>query len=151
MIYQISSSITLVVKIFLPSFWLAFFNAFTLIVLFTDKSSIGVLPTGGLRLGAVLFLASGVFIFYKMIYPLKRIDLDANYIYVSTYLKNVRYAKSDVVKLETNKNILFTFGSVILNGEGSFGKRLNFIASVSKFTRAMNALPDWKEKVQQTQ
>ena len=141
--YQISSSKTLVVKIFLPAFWITFFLAFTVAVLFSDKATIGDLPVGGLRLGSVMVLLSGIFVFYKTIFPLKRLDIDEGYVYVSNYLKTVRYSILDVEKIEVSKSFLFTFGTLVLKGEASFGREIRFLVSRVKLRRGVEGCPEW--------
>ena len=146
--YQISSSKTLIVKIFLPVFWITFFTAFALAVNLGNKEAANESGLVPLKIGSVAFLLIGVFVFYKTIFPLKRIDLDQDHIYVSNYLKNVRYKREDLQNIQIDKGLLFNFGTANLSGEGSFGKEIRFLVSVKKLNLALNNLPLWKSTIQ---
>ena len=126
---QLSTSWTLALRIFLPTLWLTFFGTFLLSVLFTDKSTLGDLPVGALRLGLAIFIAIFLFVFWKTLFQIKRIDADKDYVYITNYFKNVRYPHADVEKIELSTGILFNYGKMYLRGKGTFGDRIVFLAS----------------------
>lgn len=126
---QLSSSWTLALRIFLPTFWIAFFGTFFLTTLFTDKNQIGQISMNGLRWGLLAFIAIFVLVFWKTVLRLKRIDADKEFIYVTNYFKNIRYPHMDIEKIELSKGIVFNYGTLVLKGKGRFGDRILFIAS----------------------
>jgi hypothetical protein len=126
---QLSTSWTLALRIFLPTLWLTFFGAFLISVLFTDKSTLGGLPVGSLRIGLALFIAVFLFVFWKTLFQIKRIDADKDYVYITNYFKNVRYPHSDVEKIELAKGLIFNYATMFLKGKGTFGDRITFLAS----------------------
>ena len=126
---QLSTSWTLALRIFFPTLWLTFFGTFLISVLFTDKSTLGDLPVGALRIGLTLFIAIFLFVFWKTLFQIKRIDADKDYVYITNYFKNVRYPHADVEKIELSKGIIFTYGKMFLKGKGSFGDSVVFLAS----------------------
>ena len=126
---QLSSSWTLALRIFIPTFWIAFFGTFFLATLFSDKDKIGQMSMNGLRWGLLAFIAVFLFIFWKTVLRLKRIDADKEFVYVTNYFKNIRYPHADVAKIEMSKGIIFNYGTLVLKGKGRFGDRILFIAS----------------------
>jgi hypothetical protein len=126
---QLSTSWTLALRIFFPTLWLTFFGTFLLSVLFTDKSTLGGVPVGALRIGLAIFIAIFLFIFWKTLFQIKRVDADKDYVYITNYFKNVRYPHSDVEKIELTKGIIFNYATLFLRGTGSFGNRIIFLAS----------------------
>ena len=126
---QLSTSWTLALRIFLPTLWVAFFGTFFISVLFTDKSAIGSYPVGSLRLGLGIFIAIFLYVFWKTLFKIKRVDADKDYVYVTNYFKNVRYLHADIEKIETTKGILFNYASLFLKGQGTFGNQIVFLLS----------------------
>lgn len=126
---QLSTSWTLALRIFLPTLWLTFFGTFLISVLFTDKSTLGDLPVGALRLGLAIFIAIFLIVFWKTLFQIKRIDADKDYVYITNYFKNVRYPHADVEKIELSKGLIFNYATMFLKGKGTFGDRIVFLAS----------------------
>lgn len=126
---QLSSSWTLAFRIFLPTFWLAFFGTFFFATLFTDKNQIGQISMNGLRWGLLAFIIVFLFVFWKTVLRLKRIDADSEYVYVTNFFKNIRYLHADIEKIELSKGIVFNYGTLVLKGKGYFGDRILFLAS----------------------
>jgi hypothetical protein len=146
---QLSSSWTLAFRIFLPTFWIAFFGTFFFAVLFTDKNQIGQISMNGLRWGLLAFILVFMFIFWKTVLRLKRIDADSEYVYVTNFFKNIRYPHADVQKIELSKGIIFNYGTLVLKGSGKFGSRILFLASwkrVEIFIAENPQLADWIEE-----
>ncbi len=126
---QLSSSWTLGFRIFLPTFWLAFFGTFFLATLFTDKNQIGEISMNGLRWGLLAFISVFVFVFWKTVLRLKRIDADNESVYVTNFFTNVGYKHQYVEKIELSKGIVFNYGTLVLKDKGQFGDRILFLAS----------------------
>ena len=147
---QLSSSWTLAFRIFLPTFWLAFFGTFFFATLFTDKNQIGQISMNGLRWGLLVFILVFLFVFWKTVLRLKRIDADKEYVYVTNFFKNISYLHADVEKIELSKGIVFNYGTLVLKGKGYFGDRILFLASnkrVEIFIAENPQLSHWVEKI----
>ncbi|MBL7816396.1 MAG: hypothetical protein JNL70_15355 [Saprospiraceae bacterium] len=146
---QLSSSWTLALRIFLPTFWIAFFGTFFMATLFTDKNQIGQMSMNGLRWGLLVFITIFVIIFWKTVLRLKRIDADKDYVIVTNYFKTVRYPHIDVEKIELSKGFIFTYGTLVLKGKGRFGDRILFLASrkrVEIFIAENPQIKDWLQE-----
>ena len=146
---QLSSSWTLGFRIFLPTFWIAFFGVFFVTTLLTDKNQIGQMSMNGLRWGLLIFISIFVFVFWKTVLRLKRIDADNEYVYVTNYFKNVRYPHADIEKLELSIGIILNYGTLVLKGKGVFGSNILFLASrkrIEIFMLENPQLVDWIEE-----
>jgi hypothetical protein len=141
---QISSSWTLAFRIFIPTIWIAFFGTFLLAVWFSDKGTIAALPVSSLRLGLTVFFIVFVFIFYKTLFRLKRIDADNQYVYITNYFKTVRYKHEFVKGIELSKGILFDYGTLVLTGKAAFGDRILFLLSKKRLEVFLNENPHLK-------
>jgi hypothetical protein len=144
---QLSSNWTMAFGIFFPTLWLAFFGTFLIAIVLTDKDTIGTWSMNSLRFGLATFVGIFVFIFWKTLFRLKRIDADNEFVYVTNFFKAVRYPHDDVEKIEIDKGLMFTFGTVVLRGEGRFGKRLLFLCSRRRLDIFTDENPELKDKV----
>lgn len=146
---MLSSNWTLAFRLFLPTLWLSFFGAFLVATIFTNKNAVGEISINGLRVGLFLFVFVFGFIFWQTLFKLKRIDADSEYLYVTNYLKNVRYPHADIAKIELSKGTFLNFGVLVLKGKGIWGDRLRFIASRKRIELFLENNPhlDWLEVV----
>ena len=146
---QLSSSWTLIVRLFFPTLWIGFFGTFFLSVLFTSKTQVGGLSTSNLGIGLGIFLALFLFIFYKTIFRLKRIDATSEFMYVTNYFKNVRYKHEYIQKIETSKGFLFSYGTLVLKEKALFGDRIPFIVSRKRLEIFLEENPELKILVEE--
>lgn len=144
---QLSSNWTMAFGIFFPTLWLAFFGTFLIAIVLTDKDTIGTWSINSLRFGLAAFVGIFVLIFWKTLFRLKRIDADNEFVYVTNFFKAVRYPHADVEKIEVDKGLMFTFGTVVLRGEGRFGKRILFLCSSRRLDIFTDENPELKDKV----
>jgi hypothetical protein len=126
---QLSSNWTMAFSIFFPTLWIAFFGTFLIAILLTDKAEVGAWSIGSLRVGLAIFIATFIFIFWKTLFRLKRVDADNEFVYVTNFFKAVRYPHAEIEKIEVDKGLIFTFGTVVLRGKGRFGQRILFLCS----------------------
>jgi hypothetical protein len=130
---QLSSSWTLLFKIFLPTFWLTFFGIFTLALWITNYEYYGAIPGGALRLGVTLFYFLGCVFLYFTVFQLKRVEADAENLYVTNYFKNVKIPFPQVDTFEEIDFLIFKIITVRLREPSSFGNSLKFIPSTARF------------------
>ena len=99
-----------------------------------------------LRFGLTAFVAIFIFIFWKTVFRLKRIDADNEFVYITNFFKAVRYPHADIEKIELDKGLIFTLGTVVLRGKGRFGQRVLFLCSRRRleiFLEENPQLKDW--------
>jgi hypothetical protein len=135
---QVSSNLTLALKLFFPIFWLVFFGLLTL--------SSWVL-SGNYRLGITAFFLSGVALLYFTLWKLHRVEMDGENVFVTNYFKSVRYPWRDVEKVEQLRFFTFYISYLTLKAPGSFGRRIAFLASQSRWKAFLNEFPEAAEKV----
>lgn len=138
---NISSNLTLFLKIFLPTFWMVFFGLFT-IGSFVKDIYVGGLSPSIFRLACLLFFLLGLSLLYFTFMQLKRVDMDNEYMYVSNYFKTVRYPYSAVEKIVERDFLLFHNVYVYFKQSGFFGQKIVFLSRDKKLTRFLSSHPD---------
>lgn len=130
---RLSSNLTLFFKFFVPIFWIVFFGAFTIAVFAYRNEFYGAIPGQSLQIGAVIFFVSGLFMFYFTLMQLKRVDGNAEYLVVTDYFKTFRYSYDSVEKVTESKFAFLKLATIHLKEKGSFGQRMFFITSSSRY------------------
>ena len=143
---NISTGLTIFFKLFIPTFWIVFFGAFT-IGLFVQNVRVGNLPPGTFRIVALLFFLIGCTILYFTLMQLKRVDMDDDYMYVSNYFKTLRYPYEAIDKIKERDWLLFHTIHVSFRKKGKFGKRIVFLARSKKLSRFLKAHPKVAERL----
>lgn len=139
---QVSTNLTLLLKIFLPTFWLVFFGAFTAAIWVTSYEYYGQIPGPALRLGATLFYAGGALFFYLTVIRLKRVEMDEESIYVTNYFKHFRYPFSNVRQIREQDFFLFRLITIEWIKPGYFGKKIVFIPSNARLKKFLEQHPE---------
>lgn len=138
---RISSSASLFLKIFLPTFWLVFFGALTAGILISGDDKDPLFGNWMFKAGVIGFFLVGALVLYFTLMQLKRVEFDREYIYVTNYFKTVRYKLEDIDHLsETNLAILH-LGHIWLKAKGIFGRKITFLQSRQKFDDFIKADP----------
>lgn len=84
------------------------------------------------RYATIFTLVLGVASFFLLFWPLKRVETDGETVYVSNYFKTAAYRwDRDVEKFTETSFLFFRIGSIHLNGIGTFGRKLRFLADKS--------------------
>lgn len=146
---RLSSSVTLILKLFFPVFWVIFFGSFTVAFVFYDGYNM-VFSNPAFKAGAVLFFLAGVMLLYLSLWQLRRVEVDEEYFYVTDYFKTVRIPFPLVEKITESNWLIFTTLTIRLKNKGYFGKKIHFIQSkknVDDFLRSRVDLhPFFEEK-----
>ena len=126
---QLSSSLTLLWAIAVPTMWAAFFGIFTVAIFFSEREYYGFVSAGLLKVLIPLLLFGGLALWYFTIMRFKRIDLDADFVYATNYIKTYRYPWHNIKDIKTQKGVLFNKGIITLKQGGKFGAELPFLLS----------------------
>ncbi|MBK8502838.1 MAG: hypothetical protein IPL46_11810 [Saprospiraceae bacterium] len=138
---RISSSASLFLKIFLPTFWLVFFGIFTFAVLISGASNAPIFGGWVFKAGVLGFFIIGALILYFTLMQLKRVEFDLHHLYITSYFKTVRYPLEDMDFIaETNLGVAH-LGHIYLKAAGIFGRRITFLQSRQKFEDFIKADP----------
>ena len=138
---QVSTSLTLFLKIFIPVFWTTIFSAFTMAVWLLDISSFAGMPIQTFRYGMLGFLLIGIAFLYFSVLQLKRVEMDQTHIFVTNYFKNFKYPWANVKNIEERDFVVFRTIHIILKEPGTFGKKITFVASRRKFNAFIKENP----------
>lgn len=102
----------------------------------------GGLPLQSIRWAMLLILVAGIGTFLLLFWPLKRVEANEEFIYVSNYFKTARYSwTNEVARLERRPFLWMEFGFLYLNGKGAFGSRIYFLASKRLLNDFVEAYP----------
>lgn len=131
---RLSSNATLFLKLFIPVFWTTIFTGLTLVIWFAPETYFGGVPLQSLRYAILLVLFGSVGTFLLVLWPLKRVETDGEFLYVSNYFTTARYNLIDDVEVVRESRFLFLkVCTVELRAKGTFGKNLRFVASRKSF------------------
>jgi hypothetical protein len=84
---SLSSIFTIIYKVIFPTIWLGGFGIGTIAILLSESR---------LDWGYVIILLIGFPLFYFFGFPLKSVEIDERYLYVSNYIKTVRVPFSQI-------------------------------------------------------
>ena len=130
--YRLSSNATLFWKLFIPVFWTTILTGLTAVAwLVKDNTFSGDMLTS-FRYGTLFALVVGALSFYLLFWPLKRVETDGEKVFVSNYFRTAFYSwERDVEAFTETRFLFFRFATIHLNGVGSFGRKLRFLADKS--------------------
>ena len=144
---RVSSNLTLIFRIFIPTFWIVFFGAFTIAVFLLDRPYYGGIPGLTFKIGAVVFYLSGLLSFYLTLFQLKRVELSKEQVYVTNYFKHIKYPFEEVEKIEESDIGVLKTATIFLKGKGSFGSTLTFIVNRKLYNQFWDLHPKLAVKV----
>ena len=144
---RVSSSATLFLKFFVPTFWIVFFGAFSILMLLTSPTINGKVSPGVLRIGAVLFFLLGIAVLYWAVMRLKRVEMDKDFIYATNYFKTFRYPYHNVEKMVENDYLFFRSIHIFLKEPGTFGPKITFVVSQKLLERFLEDHPEVRVKL----
>lgn len=130
---RVSTNLTLFYKVFIPTFWIIFFGAFTITSFVYKEQYQGSIPGQWLRLGAVIFFLAGLFLLSITLLRLKRVEMDKDFVYVTNYFKHYKYPWSNIAKISEHKFLYAKIVTIKFKVKGTFGKQITFIASNKLF------------------
>jgi len=139
---NISSNLTISLKIFFPIFWLMFFGLTFIAFINSTEAYVGGMPINWFRIMLLSFIITGALVMYFSIMSLKRVEVDEGFFYVTNYRKTARYPFHNVEKLEEASYFLFRVFHLTLREPGIFGKKSFFLASNNRFQRALHEVPE---------
>ena len=126
---RISSQLTIILRIMLPTGWLTLILSIVILLGWTVRGKAGLMANPFIWIGLLLILGTG-FAFIKFIlWRLYRIDMDERYLYVSNYFKTYKYELTDIESILDSKILPGRVFCIRLKSKGSFGKNIYFLAS----------------------
>ncbi len=130
---RVSTNMTLVYKVFIPTFWIVFFGSFVIVSFVYKDHYQGSIPGEYLRTGAILFFLTGFAFLWLTLLRLKRVEMDKDFIYVTNYFKHYKYPWSNIEKITEHKFFHTNIVTIKFKVPGTFGKQITFVASNKLF------------------
>ena len=139
---HVSTSATLFLKLVFPLLWTVFFGTLLLGSIFSDFDYFGPFPATYFKIGLAIFFFSGVLLLYWMLFRIKRVDMSKEGIFVTNYFKGYRYSYDSLKKIKERDYGLFLVVDLLLKEPGSFGEKMTFVASRSRYKAYINNNPE---------
>ncbi len=130
-IQRISSNWTLGLKVFLPTFWFVFYGAIVLAFFVAPNGQLQVFGQANLKIAMLIFYLSGSIVIYFTLIPLKRVEFDDHFLYVSNFFTTIRIPWHNVKHLRDRKLLFLHIGTFTFKSPTRFGKQVTFIESRS--------------------
>lgn len=125
---QVSSSLTLVLKIAYPILWGIFWGCLSLVFLLKNDIYFGPMPLGAFRVSISIFFVSSMAIIYWTFGRLKRVEMDEEFVYVSNFWKTARYPWHNIESITETTRVYRTI-NISFKTPGVFGKQIFFLPS----------------------
>ncbi len=130
-IQRISSNWTLTLKVFIPTFWFVFYGAIVLTFFVAPANQLQIFADESIKLAVLIFYISGSVVIYFTLIPLKRVEFDEKFLYVSNYFTTLRIPWHNVKLLREKKFLFVHTGTITFKKPVQFGKSIIFIPSRS--------------------
>jgi len=144
---RVSSNMTLILRLLIPTFCFVFFGMMAIAMLFVDSYSLPFPSIPGIRFLLLAVFLLGFFIMYITIMRLKRVELSDTQIFVSNYFKTYAYEFRDLESIKKYNLLIVKLWIVKLKYKGKFGKRIPFILNKAQmnYCLAQMGLRDFTE------
>ncbi len=139
---RVSTSATILLKFFIPTFWMVFFGSMSMVLLLSDQDFYGRISVSSVRIGVVCFFLFGVAALYWSVMRLKRVEMDPEFVYVTNYFKTFRYPYHNIEKITESDYLFFRSIHIHLKEVGSFGKKFTFVVSQKLFNDFLTQHPE---------
>ncbi len=139
---QVSSNLTLFLKIFIPTFYLVFFGAFVGTIWFAGYDNFGKIDGDILRWASLFCYLAVTTIFLFTTMKLKRVEMDGQHLFVTNYFKHFRYSYDSIESIKEKEYPFVKIIQIRFKQTGSFGKKVSFLPSKSRFKAFLVSYPE---------
>jgi hypothetical protein len=144
---RLSSNSTIFFKIFIPVFFTVFYGLFTIFLWLTSAPFLEEYPW--LRLSNTIFYLAVVFILYKSIWQLKRVEVDKHQIVITDYKNAYRYSWESLDSMIITNYWIFRIVHFFFKEKTSFGRSVPFIQEPKGFRELEQKFPDISQHIHQ--
>ena len=131
--HQVSSQLTLFLRLFIPVFFGVFVGALTAYIMMRDQAYYNNLKGEYVRFGLLAFYLSSMALLAFTVWRLRRVEMSREWVYVTDYFRQARYPWSNVESVSETGVGPLKLVNVRLFEPGSFGRRVTFLASASRW------------------
>lgn len=133
--YQLSTNLTIALRVFLPTFWLVFFGLIAITVWLVEDLYVGTFDPFYFKIGTLVFFVLGLLFFYFSSFKIYRADVKGEELFISNYIKTVKYNFESIAKITERDWLFFKTIKIQLHQKGRFGRKFIFIPSKSRFEK----------------
>ena len=126
---RVSSNLTLVLKIFLPTLWIAFFGLLTIAIFFSSGEENLLFGDWTFKLSVLGFFLVFLFFIYFTVMKLLRVEFSPQAFSASNYFQTYQYSYEDIEELKEYNLILKTLVRIKMKGETKHGRNIFFLKS----------------------
>jgi len=126
---RVSSNLTLVLKIFLPTLWIAFFGMLTLAIFFSSGEDNLLFGDWTFKLGVLGFFLFFLAFIYFTIMKLLRVEFSESAFSASNYFQTYQYKYEDVEEIVEYNIIIKTIVRIKMKGVTKHGRSIYFLKS----------------------
>ncbi len=128
---RVSSQLTIVLRIALPTAWLTLILSITILLGWTVRGTARLFAHPFMWLSLLFILGSGFAFIKFLLWRLYRVDMDDRFLYLSNYFKTYKYELTDIESITDSKLLPGRVFCIHLKSKGSFGKNIYFLAAQS--------------------
>ncbi len=130
---QVSSNLTLMLRIFFPVLLTVFFGAFLLYFWFDDRGYYGNVQGTTIRYGFTGFYLGMLALFAFTVWRLRRVEMGRDWVYVTDFFRQARYPWGNIREIRETSLGIARIVRVRFYEPGSFGESALFLASGSRW------------------
>lgn len=130
--YRVSSSLTLVLAIFLPVFWFVTFGCFTLFSFLTEDEDIPLRNPQQFRLILSVLFIAGTIAVYLFCMRLRRVECTNEHLFVTNYFRTIKIPWNEVMEIKYRNIFIFKIARIRLSYKSIFGQTIRMISNEDK-------------------
>jgi hypothetical protein len=139
---QVSTNLTLFYRLFLPIFFGVFIGATVIFLWLHPLEYYANLKGSTLRFGLTTFYVVMMTFFLLTVWRLRRVEMGREWVYITDFFRQARYPWTNVKEVTETSVGFFRLVRIELAEPGSFGRKVTFIASGSRWRLFKEEFPD---------
>lgn len=139
---RVSSNLTLILKIFFPTLWIAFFGLLTIAIFFSSGEDNLLFADWTFKLSVLGFFLLFLVIIYFTIMKLLRVEFAEKTFSASNYFKTYQYKYEDIDEIVEYDILIKTIVRIKMKGMTKHGRSIFFLKSKSWFNSFVEAHPE---------
>jgi len=126
---RVSSNLTLVLKIFLPTLWIAFFGLLTVAIFFSSGEENLLFGDWTFKLGVLGFFLIFLLFIWSTIMKLLRVEFSEEAFSASNYFETYQYKYEDIEEIIEYNILIKTIVQIKMKGKTKHGQNIYFLKS----------------------
>lgn len=145
---RLSSGWTLVLRLFVPVFYVVFMGALSLATLSQGADLSPVFGTWIYRLVMPGLVLAGILTIRFTVWKLLRLDASPDYFYITNYFRTYRYSLDSIESIRPFSLFFFRFIKINLKEKGSLGKGLYVLLERELWDQYTDVHPEVRTLIQ---